>query len=193
MAFVCAYCGKELEPSRARIMVVQRGDRIYCSEECRVRFNAKRIGMTEEAVIEEIRNSGGEIIQSNLFKRFDIKTSGDKNTATRFVSLLVSSGVIEKVKLGSGTVVLRLKSIGDEKVGEVMGVEVGETTATGSAVASTGVDVETEFESVAKIVESVDIGKRIAAIESRVELLEKKVQILRSAIEKLAKAIAGER
>lgn len=189
MKVTCTYCGKEFEASRGVIAVVKRGDNVYCSDECRIRFSARKLGVTEDVVIEKIKEAGGKVLQADLIKDLGIEIK-DRAHAVRvieFISLLVNSGVIEKEKHSNRVVFLKLRS----------GEEVSSVSESGDVVveAKSEVDkasVEDEFEKIAETVESIDIGKRIVALENRVAVLEKKVQILRDVAEKLARAIAGQ-
>jgi len=203
----CAYCGKEIELNKGQIMAMKRGSHVYCSEECRLRFRALERGVTEETILEKIEEAGGEILQSELLKRFGIRDNASRVAVTELISFLERLGVIRKIKQDEKTVILKLvvdEKNEEEEVNEmeekIIGEEIVEKDTVTDEVAEENITDEIEeFEVIEEVVNSIDVkhkitsvDERLTAMEKRIELLEKKVQILRNAIEKLAKALSGE-
>jgi len=196
----CAYCGKEIELNKGQIMAMKRGSHVYCSEECRLRFRALERGVTEETILEKIEEAGGEILQSELLKRFGIRDNASRVAVTELISFLERLGVIRKIKQDEKTVILKLvvdEKNEEEEVNEmeekIIGEEITEKdTVTDGVTKENITDEIEEFEVIEEVVNSIDVKHKLNAMEKRIELLEKKVQILRNAIEELAKALSGE-
>ena len=215
MKLSCAYCGKEFEPNKGQMLAAQRGMRAYCSDECRVRFRARERGITQEGVLEIIKEAGGEIQQSELLKKLDVRDETSRVVATEFVSLLEKLGLIEKEKVNGRAVILRIAgSVADEVVEEEVGgmvdkevrekEEVEETVEDIEAdeidenieetVVETVDDVDEELEQIRKQVESINLKEkfdvledRIAKLESRLNNIDKRMRILKEILEKLVK------
>ena len=215
MKLSCAYCGKEFEPNRGQMLAVQRGMRAYCSDECRVRFRARERGITEEGVLKIIKEAGGEIQQSELFKKLGVRDETGRTVATEFVSLLEKLGLIEKEKVNGRTVILRIVGdVTDEVVKEEVGgmvdeeirgnegveeeienietIEMDESSK--ETIAETVDDVDKELEQIRKQVESINLKEkldvledRIAKLESRLNNIDKRMRILKEILEKLVK------
>jgi len=215
MKLSCAYCGKEFEPNKGQMLAAQRGMRAYCSDECRVRFRARERGITQEGVLEIIKEAGGEIHQSELLKKLGVRDETSRVVATELISLLEKLGFIEKEKVNGRTVILRIvENVIDEVVEEEVGgmideeviekeeveetVEDIEADEIDESIEETAVetvdDVDEELERIREQVESINLKEkfdaledRIAKLESRLSNIDKRVRILKEILEKLVK------
>jgi len=180
MEIKCAYCGKPLEPTPARIATASRGVNLYCNEDCKLRYKAAERGVTESKIIEKLEEIGKSVTLDFLLNELSVRDSEGKKAVMWLISGLRDSGKVRVEKIGDKTVIslyreeVRFLEENFDKLVEMVEERLSKSDRIG--------EVEKKIE---------ELKQKVEDLEKQIEVLNKKADVLKRAIEVIATALSG--